>query len=410
MKYILLLINLLLFKLLFAVSLQILVSGLPFDSHLTISDKSGNFGSIIVNANTIYTMPKSFADNKNHIYSLNIISQGFSNTTSPVSRVFANSWGMNDGSAYIFGGSGDIDFLQDFWYWNRNTKLFTRILPNFDCSIINNTGTIFISTKLINVNCTSDLWPSPRSSSTTWKDSNNNLYMFGGDYSLFWNYFSNDLWKWDGTKWINIMTPTSISARGLGQVWYVKDNEVYLFSGINNNWPLIGDFWRWNGSDWQIVISVPLPTGRVSAITWKDNNSNLYMYGGWSPWNNPVRRSDLWIYDIKNNKFSQTITVPNGPVLSYISQKFTDNCSKPYFYILDSSGMSNILTWDNNTNGWINYATNVVSPIWLGGSSWCDSQGDLYLFDGAIVSGYSQSSLYEFNIGTNSWDNLLDNL
>ena len=411
MSYLFFILNFFLINLLFSASLQLSVSGLPFDGYLTISDISGNFGSIEVNGNSIYTMPKVYTDNKNHAYSLSIKKKGFYNTEAPINRIYANSWGMNDGSAYIFGGSVNyINYLADLWYWNKNTKHFTRILPNYDCTIVNNNGSLFINDVILKINCISDLWPSPRTSSTTWKDSNNNLYMYGGDYTSFWNYFTNDLWKWDGSKWTYIVTPTSITARGLGQIWYVNDNEVYLFSGLMYDWPLIGDFWKWDGTNWLAVNPSHsyLPTGRFSAVTWKDNNSsNLYMYGGWSPWNSPVRRSDLWIYNIQNNSFSQTITVPNGPEMSYLNQKILDNCLKPYFYILGSNGTANILTWDYNTNGWINFATNVLSSIWIGGSAWCDSQGNLYLFDGQSYYGSAQNSLYEFNVDSNSWNNLL---
>ena len=394
----------------FSVSVQVSVSGLPTDGYLNILDSSGNFGFLNINSNNTYTMPNSFKDNKNHLFNIKIENYGYNNLTVPIPRFHANSWGDNSGDAYIFGGQDSSNYLNDFWYWSNSNKKFTRILPALTCNITKNkSGSVFLSNIIVTINCDIGIWPSSRSSSTTWKDSNGNLYMFGGDYKVFWNYFTNDLWKWNGNIWTLIETPTSITARALAQIWYISDKEIYLFSGLTEDWPLDQDFWKWDGSDW---VSVPVDSGmqgRLAAVTWKDSN-NIYMYGGWSPWakSRIIRPTDLWIYNFTTKIFTNINTIPNNPEVTFLSQKITDNCTNPYFYLPPKANLTNILTWDTVAKNWVNFATNVPNKIFAGASAWCDSSGNLYMFAGEDLGYNVYNQVLKFNKADNTWDTIFD--
>jgi N-acetylneuraminic acid mutarotase len=110
-----------------------------------------------------------------------------------------------------------------------------------------------------------------RFSSSSWIDSSNNLYLFGGyGYSTDNSgWLMNDLWKWDGQNWTWIYGSNATTING-----------TYGTKGVPSS--SIG------------------PGSRRNGLTWRDSSGDLYMFGGYgyngsgSGWLN-----DVWRFSIR---------------------------------------------------------------------------------------------------------------
>jgi N-acetylneuraminic acid mutarotase len=270
--------------------------------------------------------------------------------------------------------------------------------------------------------------PGARSSKIAWKDSQNDLWVFGGFGYASNSYGSlNDLWKY------NINT---------GQwVWVSGDN-------IPNQYSTYG------------VQGVPSvnnkPATRGTTMNWKDNNGNFWIYGGGgytpSTPSNFGYLNDQWKFNPNTNEWTWlrgnnsngdnpyaiygTMGVPsvnNHPGCRSGGATWTDLAGNLWLFggwgypsNTSSAGLLNDL-WKYSpvTNEWmwvngsnlINQAGSygikgVSSPLNMPSSrtlsrTWTDTQGNFYLFSGSAQyqSGPTQllNDLWKYNPVNNEW-------
>lgn len=235
--------------------------------------------------------------------------------------------------------------------------------------------------------------PGARNFSVTWRDSNSNLWLFGGyGYSESSSGFLNDLWKYDpyNNMWTWVKgdkepdhegcyntkgTACSTSKPGTvynGLSWTDNAGNLWLFGGFghsNGEMGFLNSLWKFNtgSSQWTWVkgdslVNQPgvygemglasasnMPGARYGSLTWKDNAGNLWLFGGYGyDGNNAGLLSDLWKYDPQSNQW----TWVNGDSKTdqtgiYGTQGTADGNNKP-------GGRYSGHTWtDNNGNLWM---------------------------------------------------------
>ena len=100
-----------------------------------------------------------------------------------------------------------------------------------------------------------------------------------------WQHGKSVVWEWRNEKWSTIYTTdTSPAERNRFSLAYnAKEKVTYMFGGRNTGSPFMNDLWRWDGEKWMPAKSVGTPPGRAAALM-EYANDGLYLYGGVTSW------------------------------------------------------------------------------------------------------------------------------
>ncbi|MGA2553465.1 MAG: carboxypeptidase-like regulatory domain-containing protein [Smithella sp.] len=251
--------------------------------------------------------------------------------------------------------------------------------------------------------------PGARASSVSWKDSSDNLWLFGGfGYDSAGNVdLLNDLWKFDsvvsktwtwvsGSKTSNqpgsyvtkgTADPGNVpGARSSSVSWIDSGGNLWLFEGWGydsaGNVGLLNDLWKFDGANWTWVTGSKtsnqpgsyvtkgtadpgnVPGARSSSVSWKGSGSNLWLFGGWGydSAGNVGLLNDLWKFDGANWTWvsgSKTY----GQVGSYVTK--------------GTANAGNVPGARSSSVSWIDSSGN----FWLFGGWGYDSAGDVGLLN-----------------------------
>jgi N-acetylneuraminic acid mutarotase len=255
----------------------------------------------------------------------------------PGARCCSVSWIDASNNLWLFGGegydsAGSNGYLNDLWMFDGANWTWVS-----GSNIINQKGIYgTIGT------ASSSNFPGSRYSSVNWKDSSNNLFLFGGygKDSAGNQGRINDLWKYniiDKTwTWIsgsNIRSQPGIygtkgtanslnvpGAREESICWVDSYGNFLLFGGYGmdkagSTWSL-NDLWKFDGTNWTwisgsnsiiqsgsygtkgVSSASNIPGARNCSICWIDSNYILWMFGGYgydSAGTNGYL-NDLWKY------------------------------------------------------------------------------------------------------------------
>ncbi len=235
----------------------------------------------------------------------------------PGSRGYAASWIDSSNNLWLFGGSGydsagNEGLLNDLWkYDGTNWTWVSDDNTIKQAGVYGTKGTANPSNK-----------PGSRSSSSSWIDSSNNLWLFGGEgynSTNMWEYL-NDLWKYDGTNWTWVSGDDTGNQAGIYGTkgtadpsnkpgshrcsisWIDSSNNLWLFGGSGydstGTFGKLNDLWKYDGTNWTWVsgdnivsqagvygtkgIANPSnkPGSRGYAASWIDSSNNLWLFGG----------------------------------------------------------------------------------------------------------------------------------
>ena len=311
-------------------------------------------------------------------------------SNTPAGAVFAISWSDKLGNGWLYGGSnGSSNYSNILWKWDGTNWTYI----NGDTTNTNNAGVY--GTKGVADPLNS---PGVRSNATIWKDSSDNVYLFGGTKAASYNVANintgyltfNDLWKWDGTNWTWLsgsntarpgtgkygtkgiaaatnLPPERAGAAGwtdnAGNLWLYGGNKSdSLFNYLNDLWVWDGKYWTWMGGDSSLnVTGVYGAKGindannkagaRAMTYYWTDKTNNgLWLFGGEGMINNSLGNfNDLWKYSpgivtaIPNYPATNTpntrILLLNNPSATNAFQFLSDQFyQKLNWQILDISG------------------------------------------------------------------------
>jgi N-acetylneuraminic acid mutarotase len=259
-------------------------------------------------------------------------------STIPGGRYDAVTWIDNSGNLWLHGGNGlattgSGGLLNDLWKYNVLTNQWTWVSGG---NAINSVGTY--GTK--GTSGPSNV-PGGRSGAKGFKDSNGDLWIYGGNgipasigvgmLCDLWKYsFANNQWTW--------MSGTSFG----GSV------GVYGSKGF----PSASNY----------------PGGRMNMTSWVDSQNNFWLYGGYGAGSvaGNGALNDLWMYNALNNTWVWTSGANSiGQVAVYGTQ-----------------GVSS--------------ATNTPGGRYKS-SSWTDNAGAFWLYGGSVVGG-ERSDLWKIDV------------
>ena len=250
----------------------------------------------------------------------------------PGGRYAAASWIDHSGNLWLFGGenlnSGQQIVLNDLWEFNPTNNEWTWISGSNAGNAQGVYGTQGTAS-------TSNV-PSSRTFSTSWTDSNGNLWLFGGDSLLTGSI--NDLWEFNpttkawtwvsgsstaGTKGtygtIGVASTSNVPGAREGAIgWTDSSGNLWLYGGGGNDstgaYGGLNDVWEFSptAKTWTWVsgantVNAPgvygtegtaaasnAPEGRENSVNWIDTDGNLWIFGGEGL--NPVGNAynDLW--------------------------------------------------------------------------------------------------------------------
>lgn len=285
-----------------------------------------------------------------------------STTNTPGARTEAVSWIDNSGNLWLFGGFGRSStasdgLLNDLWKFNIATNEWTWVSGSNGINVIGTYGTQ-------GVGSTANI-PGTRSASTSFKDANGDLWLFGGNglgtvmttgcLSDLWKYnITSNQWTWvSGTNVVGSVgvygtkgfpaTTNRISGRTYAYSWTDSNDNFWIYGGygasaVAGNGAL-NDLWQFNKSNnlWVWVSglnstgssavygtlgvssSTNTPGGRHNETGWKDIAGDFWLYGGKA---GAPLKSDLWKLNICNapsmplTSASQTICIGSATTLT----------------------------------------------------------------------------------------------
>jgi hypothetical protein len=194
-------------------------------------------------------------------------------TNKPGARSLPVPWADTDGALWLFGGHGlanvswepKINLLDD----RPKGAGFLNDLWKFD-----GTSWIWVSGEskaFYNPQVDYDEMKEPpaRFGAVGWSDAAGNLWLFGGNARVRFSNVTNDIWKFDGTKWIRVYGAFSRKDR----------DGVYGTKGV--------------------AADTNRPEARFGAVSWTDNQGGLWLFGGRKPLsrNNSEYFNDLWKFE-----------------------------------------------------------------------------------------------------------------
>jgi N-acetylneuraminic acid mutarotase len=264
----------------------------------------------------------------------------------PEGRRSASTWCDKNGNLWLFGGrgTGDLFHFNDMWVFDVNREQWRKIAGNEN---LNEKPTYRKANDF-----SKTYSPGGRSESSTWTDSDNNLWLFGGGaFDGKSEVFYNDLWQFDVKReeWRNVS--------GSEKVNQVLDSTSHVVSENS-----------------------ALPSSRRDAISWYDKKNNqLWLYGGLGlglSVNQVGGLADMWVFNIKENSWKIK------------SRRYSINGEPENF---SAGGES-----PKNSPGGRNAAT-----------SWVDRSGYLYLMGGRNVfytgGTFVDSYIWRYNTQKEAW-------
>ncbi|MBK8845168.1 MAG: T9SS type A sorting domain-containing protein [Bacteroidetes bacterium] len=176
--------------------------------------------------------------------------------------------------------------------------------------------------------------------------------------------------------------------------WTDVQGNFWLYGGYNNSSQFYSDLWKFNpltnewtwvegpgGTTNQIPLHGTLGIASTSNTpgargwgfaSWIDLNGYLWLFGGWSPaLNGPM--NDLWRYNIATNEWTW----------------------------MHGSNTSN--TTGNYGTYQVSSPSNDPPPRFECGTSWTDTNNNLWLFGGGDNGNINNNDLWKYDIATNSW-------
>ena len=329
-----------------------------------------------------------------------------SDTTTPGSRMYANSWTAADGTLWLFGGMASATGkMNDIWKFSPVDNKWTWIRGGINQSGVYTSGAS---------NNPAVLTPGARVEPASAKDGNGDFWVYGGQGNavaggIFQGYGSqgklNDLWKF---------------SPGTGNWTFLKGNSTTQSN--NASWP--GEYGTKG-----VPAATNLPSGRSSAASCIDGNGNLWLFGGITdiePGTGPLYETylnDLWKYTPSTNMWTWmsgdntfkapgnygTLGVPsptNKPGYRKRAVMWSDGGGNIYLFGGNMDTLTQYIYPPRYLNDLWKYTISTGLWTWLGGSdkfNWPGTYGTLGVPATTNQPGGRDGSYYWTDNGNNLW-------
>jgi hypothetical protein len=320
----------------------------------------------------------------------------------PGAREGGVSWIDGDGNLWLFGGANSGNQFNDLWKFDGTNWTWISGSDMPDQPGVYGTKGAASSGNI----------PGARIGSTSWIDSDGNLWLFGGggNGAVGDGGYLGDLWKYNPVSglwtWVSgfdaanqpgvygtkgAASPGNVPGARVGSSsWIDSSGNLWLFGGADSN-NLFNDLWKFDGTNWTWVSGSDTPNqsgvygtrgaaspgnvpgAREGSISWIDDGGSLWLFGG-------------VFYDASGENLFNDLWKFDGTNWTWVSGSDTPNQSGVY----GTKGVAD----PNNVPG-----------AREGSLSWIDGGGSLWLFGGYFYDTVSESEnelndLWKFD-GTN---------
>jgi gliding motility-associated-like protein len=270
---------------------------------------------------------------------------GVQGVAAPGNRPGARGWGPSscvdlNGNLWLFGGygidaAGNLGNLSDLWKYDITTGEWTWMSGPRFINVQGVYGTLGVPS--------ANNFPNTRSESNAiWVDSNNNIWIFGGQsqngylYDDVWRYnIGTDEWTWMAGSNISSAVPVygtlgvaapsnTPGARAVYSTWTDCDDNLWLFGGSTLTNIDFADMWKFDpvSAQWTWMggsnatntattyttrcapSTATIPSGRFeNRACWTDQQGRFWSFGGAQSWNY-AGLSDLWCFDPNSGEFT----------------------------------------------------------------------------------------------------------
>jgi N-acetylneuraminic acid mutarotase len=347
----------------------------------------------------------------------------------PGSRYEASSWTDSGGKLWLFGGqgldsTGALASLNDLWVFDPSADTWVWLSGS-------KTGGASAVYGVEGVPATTNV-PGARIYSSSWIDSTNHLWLFGGQGvgSNGVAGFLDDLWEFDPVAktwtWVSGSSMSGVpgvygtqgvpstsnvpGSRYFAISWIDSKNNLWLFGGEGEAsttfYAQLDDLWEFNpaAKTWTWVSgssalnvdgvygtkgvpsSANAPGSRSQGVSWLDSSGNLWLFGGigWtSSGGGGVPVNDLWKFD------------PNAKTWVWVAGSSTNYNPDGTVGSIGIYGTQGVASPNNTPGGRTNPA------------NWIDSKGVFWLFGGtgydAAGTWGSLNDLWKFDPSTSQW-------
>lgn len=249
-----------------------------------------------------------------------------------------------------------------------------------------------------------DLEPLPRDShAMAWDGRSGMVIMFGGiAETKIGLVLAGDTWGWNGKSWQPLATTGPSPRYNHAMVWDPEGNRLLLYGGYtapgaydpayNSN-----ELWEWDGTRWVRVVTNDLPLGRSAhAMAFDRDRRKVVVHGGLVG-SGPT--DEAW--SLTGNSWSQ---LPSGPQAHDGDMVFDPirSCLL-YFGGLRAGGATSRETWElGQVGGWAQRGGGERPSGRYGAAvAWDDARGKLVVFGGQVGpgSGTVLGDTWEFGDG-----------
>ena len=364
-------------------------------------------------------------------------------TNIPSARNGASTWVDKNGKLWLFGGEGNFYpgannqyYFNDLWEFDPSTAHWTWMSGSSTPDAKGVYGNLGVAAAG-NV-------PGSRSEAASWIDANGNFWLFGGAS------VTNDLWMYSPTAnqwtWIGgggatspanqpgvygtLGTPAQGNfpgARSGASTWTDVNGNLWLFGGtgqgtskpyvFNDLWEYLPakNEWAWTsgtalatdcnyvptcsqGADYGTLATPAasnVPGSRSGAVSWTDKSGNLWLFGGgsaeWYGIEAPGDLNDVWEFNLSLNQWiwmGGDSTIPPPPMGAALGAGGSWYSGEPGVYGTQGIAAAGNIPGGRDT-----------------ASSWTDSNGNLWLFGGAMVQVSGSSTVNNNNFYFNDlWE------
>ena len=174
---------------------------------------------------------------------------------------------------------------------------------------------------------------------------------------------ANDTWAWNGTSWIERITPTAPPSRqGAAMAYDATNKTVVLFGGDSGCCTRLNDTWTWDvvGKAWTQQIPATLPPPRSGAtMAYDPVTGRVVMFGGHGPPTNslgdsPVVFDDTWTWDGTRKTWTPETPSVSPPGRSLAAMSTVGNQVVLFGGMggVSSPDLGDTWTWDGQAGEW----------------------------------------------------------
>jgi hypothetical protein len=214
--------------------------------------------------------------------------------------------------------------------------------------------------------------------------------LFGGVTST--NQLSDQTWKWDGKRWLQMSPDEHPGARSKQAMAYdPARNTVVLFGGWDGK-AVFNDTWEWDGAEWKNIKPEHQPTARCChAMAYDENLDKVILYGGWDN-TKSIFYNDVWTWDGVDWEEMDSTGLPlmSGHTMAEFPEQDE---------VVSISSTRSVNTWVFRQGKWMDLGINPI-PTRSEGRSAYDASNQWIVYFGGIKDGEFQNDTWIFD-GTN---------